>query len=478
MPINYGQFAPGLAAWNSVGSAVIDNVLPNEDGSYRPMSAGVTLPTADALPSAPRGQISFPNSVGAYLRFIATGDTWYAMDSEGGLTSIGTGYAVTSGDKESFVRFGSYLIGSNVVDGMRQYNAEIGGSVTAISGAPDARFLFVAANHVFALDCDGNNRLMRNSDANDHTNWTGGLAEYQSFEDGGALIGGCAISQGAALIFQREAVRILTFNTSGPLYNLTLLANTAGAVSASSIVPISGGAAFMDTDGPKFASSTGIVPLGDKTGVANWFLSQTAAADLVLVDGAYDRFNRTVWWRYRSGSDAADVTSRMLGYHIDSQRFTTATIDTSAIFSTATVGYTLDTMDSFGPLDTIDIPLDDRFWKGGEPLFGGMDADFKFFTFSGLALAATLETPLIQMPRSMLVNRATPIDDATGGTVELGVADRVGDALTWKSPVELTASGSAPLRGRGRAFKLRRNIPAGAAWSSATGFDYLQEMGR
>lgn len=478
MSINYGQFAPGLADITPGRSGVLDNVVPLADDSYGPFPQLTTVVGATALDAAPVGIISFPKADGTFVLFAADSSKWYSVSATGTPASIGTGYSVPSGDRESFVRFGDYLVGSNVVDGMRAYNFESPTSVAAVSGAPAARALFLASDYLFALDCDGDNRLMRNSDANDHTNWDAGLAASQPFEEGGALIGGRAISNGAAIVFQREAIRLLTFNASGPLYSLTTLSTTAGATCDQSIVAVNGVVFFMDTDGPKVASQGGVQPLGTQNGVASWFLKQCQAGDLRLVEAAYDRFRRMVWWRYKSGSDSDEVYSTLLGYHIDLQRFVTATVNTSSIFSMATAGYTVDDMDSFGTVDDIDIPVDDRFWKGGEPTFAAFDGEYKLAYFSGSAAEATLETPLLQFPGTTRFNRLTPLDDAGAGSAQVGVADRISDTLTWGSEASLTDSGTFPVRARGRVAKLRRTIPAGTSWTFAKGFDHINMMGR
>lgn len=478
--ISFGDFAPGLAPTTPGVSSVVDGVIPRSDGSYVPMSQLVTLGDADALPSAPKGHLSAPLSDGTYARYIATSSNWYIVGADGTLTSIGSGYTVPPGDQESFLRFGTKLLGTNITDGLRAYDVESGGAVGAVSGAPAARFIFELGGSVFALDCDGDNRLIRNSDINDHTSWTNGtgVADSQPVEDGGALIAGVPVSQGQALIFQREAIQLLTIQSAGVFYTLNQLAQKVGAVAAKSVVPVPGGACFLDTNGFMFASGGGVVPIGVERGVSGWFLGQVDAADLVNVEGSYDRFRRMVWWRYPVSGDSDDVFSKMIGYHVDLQKWVTLTVNTSALFTTALPGYTWDTMPDEAWDDSADIPWNDRSLAGGEPLFGGMDENFKFMTFSGTPMAATLETSIADLGSSRMFNRIALNGDGADATLQLGVADRLQDAITWKSAVSLTASGTFPVRGRGRAVQYRLSRAAGDSWTYTKGLDFVNGFGR
>lgn len=478
--IPFGDFAPNLADTTPGRSSVIDGVIPRADGSYGPMPQLVTQSGASVLPSAPKGHISFPKSDGSYARYIATSSNWYDVGADGTLNSIGSGYAVPPGDQESFVRFGTKLIGSNIFDGMRAYDVETGGAVAGVAGAPKARCIFELGGFIVALDCDGDNRLIRNSDFNDHTSWTtgDGVADSQPVEDGGALIAGVAIAQGMALIFQREAIRLMTVQASGALYSLSLIEKNAGAVAAKSVVGVSGGACFLDTDGFKFASPGGVRSIGETNGVSAWFVQQVGAARLTEVEGAYDRFRRIVWWRFPVSNDSDSVFSRMIGYHVDLQKWVTLTVATSAIFTTALPGYTWDTIPDLSWDTIMDVPWDDRSLAGGEPTFGAMDGDLKFSSFSGLPMAVTLETAKADLGSSRLFNRIALIGDGADATLQLGVADRLQDEITWKDAASLTASGTFPVRGRGRVVQYRLKRAAGDSWTSTGGLDFPNGFGR
>lgn len=477
----FGDFAPGLASTTPGRSAVIDGVVPIADGSYGPMAQLIVVTGADALAEAPRGQISFPTSDGTYVNFVATSSNWYQMDATGGLTSVTSGNNLPAGDNESFERFGNKLLGTNITDGLRAYDFETATDDGAISAAPAARQILVVGDVVVALDCDGDNQLIQNSDINDHTNWTSGSADKQPVENGGALIGGVAVSQGSAIIFQREAIRLMQFGGGGggPLYSLTLVTENAGAVSAKGIVGVRGGAYFLDTDGFK-RIFPGQLPeaIGVANGVSSWFLDQVGSDRLTEVEGAYDRFRQIVWWRFPVTGDSTSVFSRMIGYHIYMNKWVTLTVNTAAIFTTALPGYTYDTMPDLAYDSVDDVAYDDRLWAGGEPLFAGFNSDFKFSTFSGTPQAATLETFRQLLPRSEIITGITPETDASTATVQLGVSQNIYTASSFGTAAAIDDDGIARVNNGGKVAQLRLNVPAGATWTYAKGFSWPNEGAR
>jgi len=481
MLIPFGRWSPGLADTTPGGSRVIEGVIPLADGAYGPMPQFSTVAGAEALAEAPRGHISFPKADGTYVRYVATSTDWYSFSADGSFTSIVSGNSVPPGDRESFLRFGDKLLGTNITDGFRAYDFETATADGTIAAAPAARFAFECGNVVIALDCDGNNQLIQNSASNDHTDWTNGGADYQPLEGGGALVAGVAVSDGSAIIFQREAIRFMQFGGSGggPLYSLYLMSDQAGAVNAGSVVGAAGGAFFIDTDGPKFVAPGAMpVSIGAKDGISGWLDDNVAAGDLDTIEGAYDRFRRMVWWRVPVSGDSATVFSRMLGYHVDHDKWTRLTVTTSALFSTALPGFVwADLTDTWSTYNQ--FPWGDRYWQGGEPLFGGFDSDFKLALFSGTPMAATLESSLQQFPQSQYINSVTPITDAASGTMQIGVADRIGAPLTWTvEPSPINDEGDCMFLERGKAAKGRLNLAAGTVWTYASGVDHPNTSGR
>jgi hypothetical protein len=477
--IPFGPFRPDVGGPNTGVAANIVNALPQAAGKgigYGPFPALVTPTGAGALSGAPRGAITLRTSLGDSETYFATDSTIEKLAADYTWTTIATGLAVEAGFDQSLVHFGSYLLNTNAVDGFKAYNIETPGTNDDVSGAPAARFIFICNNVVFALACDGNNRQMKSSGLGDHTTWTSSGANSKTFEDGGELVAGCDLKNGYAVVFQEAAMRLIQFGNApqGALYSIAKASDGRGSVGARSVVAIDGVVYFLDSDGFwSFDLSRGNVPIGAEK-VNAWFLSKVDNSRLADVQGAVDPKRKIVVWRYPViGEDA--VFANAIGYDWHLGEWFRLSVSTSYLTSLETPGYTLDDMDTFGDLDELSIPLDDRFWQGSLPFFAALDADYKVASFSGDPMAATLETAPVNSPVTGLVGRATPIDDCADGTLQLGVADDPSTALTWKTGAARGARGGrVPLRGRGLNIAFRRNIPAGSTWTYANGVDHVE----
>lgn len=480
----WGPFRPDVAGPGSGFAQVADSVLPKScvvNGSpnigYGPFPSMSTPSTAGALSGAPRGSISLTDNSGGSQVYFATASTIEQLQADYTFVAIDTGRAVTSGDDVIFLHFGSYLLNTDTTDGFKAYNIDAPAGNNTVTGAPVARYIFGCNNVVFALDCDGNNRRLQSSGVGDHTAWTTLGADGKTFEDGGALLCGVDLKNGNAVVFQETAMRIIRFGGAGSLalYEIDKAADGRGTVGERSVVSFDGQVFYWATDGLyKFDLTNGNTPIGAEK-FNRWFLEQLATADLSTIQGSVDPVNKIVCWRYRSITNASTtVFGNMICYDWQLNEGFTVTCDTAALARITTPGYTLDGMDAFGPLDSITVPLDDRFWQGGAPLFGALDSNYKFATFSGAALAATLESSVSNNPTTGVINWATPLDDSPDGTLQLGVSDALEDAITWKTGAAKVSAGRVPLRGRGMNIAFRRNITAASDWTSATGIDHIK----
>lgn len=479
--IPFGRFEPDRGEM-AAGCMTADGVLPLLEG-YGPAPALSVADSAEALAAQCVGMIALTLSDGTWQVFAATASELYEMQSDYTWDALTATLNVTAGDDVAFVHFGNFLLMTNTTDGLEYYNVETPAGFTAVDAAGDPRFIFPFANMVFGLDCldsagDRNNRLIRNSDFNSFTDWSNGAADYQPVEDGGALLWGCDLQDGGGLILQERAVRFIQFGGAGggALYSLRKLADGLGSVGARSCVNYSGMAFWLATDGfCMFSRDGGIKRIGAGR-VDDWFFTEVDQGHLDKVQGQIDLFRKIVWWRYKHVDVVSEtVFEDMIGYSWQFDCWVTNSVTSTYLFNIATPGIPLDDMDVlFGLLDDIDIPLDSRAFQGGQPVFGALNGDRKPGTFGGSAQAGTLTTATVNNPVTGIVGWATPIDDASTGTLELGVKDAPADSITWKTGVSKVSAGRVPLRGRGLNVAFRRNITAGAEWTYARGIDHIK----
>lgn len=492
LQVPWGPWAPDAGPTQAGICLIADGVLPKQQG-YRPM-AGLSVPTAaTALPAAPRGILSVVKNDGTWQVYACTSDSLYVMTAAFGWTLISAGFNCTAGDDWCMQHFGSKLLFTNTTDGLQQYDIEAGGAVSAITAAGHPRWIFISNDQVVALDClsgfdasgSRDNRLVRVSAFGDQTNWTTAGADYQSIEVGGPLVCGGDIKSSFALLLQERGAQMMRFGDfgDGKYFSLEVMSNEVGCVGAKSAVFVDGAAYWWATDGCcKFSPSYGMQYKPDMgmerpgAGMTDlWFLGLVDQANFTLMQGAADPLNRIVWWRWkRLANVSTTVFEDLIGYDWQWGKWVSASVQTTALARIATPGYTMEDLDAlYGTLDAMTVPLDSRTLQGGQPVFAAVNGSLKFGTFSGQALGATLQSSITNSPVTGLIGWCTPIDDASDGTVQLGVADVLSDAITWKTAASRGRAGRVPLRGRGMNISFQRNIPAGSMWSDARGINHI-----
>jgi hypothetical protein len=477
MQFPFGPFAPDRGDMTPGICVTANNVLPIPDG-YGPAPT-MTLPGGgDALPDAPRGMVTTIKRDGTTQVYAWTASALYSLGTDYTFTEIENGYSCTVGDDWSAVQFGDYLLYTNTTDGLWAYNIESGGAATYIADAGDPRELFVNANMVFALDCEDNSgtrqeRLIRNSDFNDHTNWKTRAADQQPLENGAELVAGVRLKNGAAVVFQRESMRLIQFGSAGggALYSLQEIADGRGSVGARSVIGFDGVVYWLSTNGFWQFSANGLAPIGDGF-VDKWFLDMVPTLELRDVQAAIDPFRKVVLWLH----PASDL---VIGYNWApsvTNRWFTWTSSASYLTRLATSGYTWDTAGTTWATwdDMPTIPFDDRFWQGGEQFLAALDGNYMLNTYAGASAGATIRTSKQPSPVSGLISWAASMDDCATSTLRLGVSDTLYTSITQKPAASKVASGRTPLRGRGKVIDFEFNTPAGANWSYAFGVDQVR----
>jgi hypothetical protein len=471
MVIAIGPYRPDQPVSAPGSSPSVSNVMVAQDAevgvAYGPLQTMSALSTSTAIAGAPKGTLTAVTKAGVYTLFVMTASAIYRIAATGVPSSIGTGYNLPSGDKWSDTQFGTKAIFTNKNDGQLQYDIELGGAVTAISGAPKARIIRRVFDVLFALDCDGDNRLMRNSDYN-YSNWTTGVANYQPMPEGTELVGIEEISDGTALVFTRNTIYILSRRTDAQLYNMNVLARNTGAVAPWSIVPAGGSVYFVDGNGFKVANASGVKGIGIGK-VDQTIIGALTQADLSAMEGAFDPQLERIRWRYNE--TGSTYTTKVIDYYLRYDEFAPADINLSSIMTAASPGYTMEDLDAFGDMDSISLSLDDRFWYGGLPQLAGIDGSYLFGFFTGANLAATLKTGVSQMERTGLVNSIKPVTDSSTLSLYLNVSERLSDTLATKGPFTMQPSGRVPVRARGKNIQIEARIPSGATWTTIRGFD-------
>ena len=463
--MQWGAWQPDKAGPNAGVCTTCEGVYPisaNKGIGYAPFPSLSVPAGAAALAAAPRGALNVQKPDGNWSFFAATSSNLYQMQSDYSFTSIDSGMAVPPGDDMSMVLFGSKLIYTNTTDGMQAYDVSTSTAEGAVAGAPAARALVVINNVLFALGTVTNPDIMQSSDIGQYNVWTGGASDGKEFEDGGALIGGADLKNGNGVIFQERAIRLVSFSDGATTYTLQKLSDGIGCLAERTIIAHDGKVAWWDDDGPYMMEAGGApVPIGAEK-INRWLNTYVTPANYENMQGQVDPDHKLFLWRVDG--------SQILAYSYLINEWTVLPASTTWLSRIATPAQTIDALT--GTIDNLTGTIN-GLGGGNAPQLAALNSSLKFSTFTGTNMAATLQTCAYADAATQRFRMASPEDDCSSGTLEIGVADRLADSLAWKSGVTLSASGRAHLRARGKVFAFRRNIPAAATWSYSTGIENI-----
>lgn len=467
--IPFAAWRPDVLGPNKPFTDVATGCVPQSASSggvgYGPFPQLATASGAVALPAAPRGGISLQKADLSWQVFFATAATIQALQADFSWTQIEGSRTLPSGEDVSFCYFGKYLLNSDTSDGFKAYDVDAGGSNSAVSGAPAARFIFSCNNVVFALGPAGSPRRMASSDIGNHTKWTGGAANGKTFEDGGPLVCGADMRNRTAVLFQERAIRLVTFGSGVSTYSVDNIATGRGCLHARTMATFDGRVFWFDSDGPwTMQAGSAPRPIGAEK-INRWLEKNVGVSAFSDLQAVIEPTRNLVLWRI----DAA----RALAYNWLVDEFTILPVACSALTRISTPGVTIDSLP--GTIDSLNVIIDNQDWSGNAPVLGALDPSYKFATFVGSNMAASMRTGIIHAPVSRRVRRVTPISDNPGSTITVGSAPNLHAPLSWGSPSGKIGNGTVPLDARFMAGAYQEDHAAGAVWTYANGLDYVEE---
>lgn len=473
VPLPY--FAPDKSLFDPSSSGSVINALPSA-GGWKPFP-NLTI-ISQALPSECKGGGYVRTSTGTFRLLATTQTRIYELDTtDYSWTDItgpsGPYTGPSEGDAWVFTVFGDKLIIHNINDPIQAYDIEAGGAVADLAGSPpNAKYSCVAGDYVVLGHLAGavGTRQVQWSELNNAESWRIGKngCDYQELPEGNE-VQGVINETGGFTVVQRNGMQYFPFApSSGFTFTRTVINPKQGTLAPRSIVSIGPGMFFyLSEDG--FFSGKDRQPIGAEK-VDSWFLTQIDQTYLQDVQGVADPFEKIVWWKYRIASGEY----RLLGYDWQLQRWCTSNLAVGEMLAMATPAITWDGLDLlYATIDDVAEPFDSRLFSGGRPTFATFTTDFKLAYFAGDNQEAIFETAEIQPDPNTraLCNGCRVITDATGISVEHGVAEHHGAGITYSAASTQNRAGLIPLRADGRLHKFRLTIPAATQWSVATAIE-------
>jgi len=468
MIIPFPPFEPDRSNFAGSASNNVVNAQPVADG-WGPMPDLVEI--SQALPAECRGAVYVRDSTGNYVIIAGTETALYRLDttdySWDDISGPSAPYSVPLGDSWTFTRFGTQLIIHNLDNPIQVYVVESAGVCADLAGSPPkARYSWVAGDFVVLGYIEGTagERTVRWSGLNDCEFWEIGKrgADVQELPEGDEIMGGFP-EQGGFTVIQRAGMQFFPFApSSGFTFTRNVLNPKQGTIAPRSIVSIGPGRFFYySEDG--FFGGVERKPIGAER-VDRWFLDQVDESFLGDVQGVADPYEKIVWWKYRLSTG----DYRRLGYDWQLDRWCPSDQQVGEVVALTTPGVTWDGLDNLYPnIDAVDVPFDSRIFLGGRPTMATFTTDNKLAFFSGVPLAATIDTADVEIDqtRRTFISGVRVVTDAPTYTVKDGVSDYHGGTVTFSGASSPNRAGLCPLRSDGRLHKIRLEIAAGTVWS-------------
>jgi hypothetical protein len=434
----------------------------------------------------------------------------------------------TGTNRWQFLQFGSLAIASNGSEKIQSFDV---GSSTAFadvsSDAPIAKYITVVRDFVVGANIGAGTapNKVQWSGINDATTWTAtatSQSDFQLLPDGGDING--LVGGEFGIVFLEKAIVRMSYIGSPLIFQFDTVSRNVGCIEGNSIAQYSGTAYFLSDDGFYATNGQTLNGIGSEK-VDRYFFNNANIGDIDSISAAVDPERNLVIWNYGNVSGGRSL----LIYNFETQKWCEADTDVDYLSTLATSNSTLDGIDSaynvtagafvigqqytirtlgstdftligavantvgvlftatgagsgtgvaidmaasaagLKTIDTLVTTLDDRLYKGGKFLFGGV-RDTKIVTFTGTYATGSIITNDLEYGYNSVITLIRPSVDNGSANVQVASRRMLDDTITYGSSVSASQEDRCSVRSSGRYHRVALT-PTGANWSSAIGMD-------
>jgi len=311
-------------------------------------------------------------------------------------------------------------------------------------------------------------------------------SDSQILEGSGGWVQAVVPGSEVGAIFQEHAIWRMDYVGGDVVFALNRVEPNRGLLVPGLAVPVSRWVFYLSEDGFYLFDYTQSKPIG-KDRVNKTFFADLDASYLDRVSAIRDPDQTRIYVLYPGSGNSGGTPNKMLIYDWALDMFTEANVDAECLTWALTSGANLDSPDTVadpdllgvqtggaGSPDTLppgDETFDGRVSPPGALTVGAYDTSHILSSFTGTALAGTLETGDIEVnPGSRtLVNRVRPIVDSAEATIQVASTGRKNESFAYGAISEQDNDGKCPVRVDGRYHRIRTNLPA--AFTNAVGID-------
>jgi hypothetical protein len=439
-----------------------NNVYATQIG-YAPFPSAVSIgsPAAEALTASFTGKygpnvIMFASSLTRIYKYNTVALTYDNVSKVGNY----------SASVINATQFGSVVITSNGIDKLQSYSLTVPtlyGDLAA--AAPAAKYVTVVRDFVVAANTTGFENKLSWSDINLETNWTPSAtsqSDSQVIPDGGNIQG---ITGGEfGLVFLERAIYRMSYVGSPLFFQFDNISRGLGCIEPNSIVQQRHITYFLSDDGFYQCDGQNVSSIGNEK-VDRYFFKDITIGNLSTISSVCDPIKKLIIWNYKNGSG----NYSQLIYNWVLQKWTSASIQVSHLSEIASPTATMDTINSYGTVDSISIGFDSRYWASSKLLLSGIVGN-NVAAIDGANSTASITTGDIGIDgTNSFISMARPIIDNGSSTVSVASRFKLNDGITYSTPSTANNDGRAPLGARGRYHRVR--VAPTGVWANAVGIE-------
>jgi hypothetical protein len=468
----FGEYRPDLGDADT--SVSIKNCIPVGKGkkaSYAQQEALGIVSGSSALTARCQGAAGLADAATLH-GYHFSGDKTKLYELIGGTQTDRSGatYACGSAEHWSFVRYGTYVLASNISDAVQSKTI---GSTDNFADhftstlKPKTRNLAISKNFLFtANNKEGGtefpnrirwgavgNSLSQDADADTQ-------ADAQDLENGGEIQ--ALVGRNYVTVFMEKSIQRGSYVGDPVVWRFDEVEKDRGLLAPRALASWGFWDFYLAEDGFHIFNGVRSAPISEGKVTRTFFTELDAQAKHRITMAIRPKEN-LLYVSYPTNSASYENPDRMLIFHWPSGRWTYADITCELIFTDGSRGYTMEELSAAWGTDLDDTSvyvhsLDSRVYSGGRAQFSAFDTNHKYNDFSGSALTAQLDTLDVEMGggRLFLPSKARPMVDGGTTTVSVGHRLRPADSNVFGSAVSQNANGDHDLRGQALEDRIHR----------------------
>jgi hypothetical protein len=371
-----------------------------------------------------------------------------------------------------FAQFGNKVIAVQANVAPQVFDITSDTAFADLAGTPPAAsYVAVVGRFVVLSGLTSTPYRIQWSGLNAITTWTSGVSssDFQDLPDGGIVRGVAGGEYG--VIFQETTMRRMVYTGGTIIFQIERITEDKGLLAPYSIIRAGDRIFFLAAQGFYEVAPGGYPsPIG-KEKFDRTFFGDYDASSVYLIIGAADPSATRVYWAYKSQAGTTGLFDKLLVWDYALGRGAVIITSGEYIASLSKPGLTLEGLDSISTsLDALTFSLDAVATSVLTQL-SAVTSAHKLGFFSGAALEATLDTSEQAGGRRMRVKGFRPVTDAAGCFGSVGARENLQSAVAYSTEQVVNGKGLCPANVSTRLARGRLRIPAGTAWTFATGVE-------